>query len=42
MTLTAQDIAAAVAKEAGDELDDAVRKIKHCLKQLNDDPTSNG
>ena len=37
MTLAAQDIAAAVAKEADDELDDAVRKIKHCLKQLNDE-----
>ena len=40
MEPTAQDIAAAVAKEASDELDGAVRKIKHCLRQLSDDQVS--
>ncbi len=37
MEPTAQDVAAAVAKEAGDELDGAVRKIEHCMKQLNEE-----
>lgn len=37
MEATANDIAGTVVKEACDELDDAVRKIGHCLKQLNDD-----
>ena len=37
MEPTAQDVAAAVAKEADDELDGAVRRIKHCIKQLNEE-----
>lgn len=37
MEPTAQDVAATVAKEAGDELDDAVQRIKHCMKQLNEE-----
>lgn len=37
MPPTAEDVAGTVAKEAGDELDDAVRKIRHCLKQLSDE-----
>ena len=36
MEPSAQDIATAVAKEACDELDAAVRKTKHCLNQLTD------
>jgi uncharacterized damage-inducible protein DinB len=34
---TAEAIAAAVAKEAGAELDDALLKIKHCMRQLTDE-----
>lgn len=37
MEPTARDIFAAVAKEAGDELEGAVRKITHCLDQLTDE-----
>ncbi len=33
---TVEALAAAVGKEAGDELDGALRKIKHCVNQLDD------
>lgn len=37
METTARDMAASITKEAGDELEDAVGRIKHCLKQLSDE-----
>ena len=37
MEPSAQDVSIAVAKEAGDEQDEAVRNVKHCLKQLNEE-----
>jgi len=36
MEPTAAEVAAAVAKEAADELEDAVGKIKHCVRQLSE------
>jgi hypothetical protein len=35
--ITADDLAAAVGTEAGNELTSALGKIKHCLSQLNDE-----
>ena len=37
MEPAAQDVVASVAKEASDELDEAVQTIKHCLNQLSDE-----
>ena len=37
MEPTAQEVAGAVVNEAGDELEAAVSKIDHCLKQLSDE-----
>jgi hypothetical protein len=35
--MTADELAAAVARQAGDELSSALDKIKHCLGQLSDE-----
>ena len=37
MSAILQELSNAVGKEASDELDGALRKIKHCVKQLTDD-----
>lgn len=37
MQPTPQDVADAVGKEAGDELESAAGRIKHCLAQLQDE-----
>lgn len=37
MPLTANDVTRAVLKEAGNELDECVTKIRHCLDQLTDE-----
>lgn len=37
MEPTVEDLTKSVTQEASDELDDAVGKIRHCLKQLSDE-----
>ncbi len=37
MTITIDEVSAAVGQEASDELDGAMRKINHCLSQLTDE-----
>ena len=37
MEVTTEQLATAIGQEASDELESALRKIKHCLRQLSDD-----
>ncbi len=37
MSVTLEDLSNAVGNEASDELDEALRKIEHCVNQLTDD-----